>query len=115
MPAPRGSAAPVHEDIRDARAERHDHPCGPGGEREYGTAAAAGAAPGQHAAKSLQDRADDEANGRRIFAMEISPAYVDVAIDRWQPATGRNAILKGDGHPFAAVRQERLGADAEAA
>jgi DNA modification methylase len=25
-----------------------------------------------------------EANGRRVYAMEISPAYVDVAIERWQ-------------------------------
>jgi DNA modification methylase len=25
-----------------------------------------------------------EANGRRVFVMEISPVYVDVAIERWQ-------------------------------
>ena len=29
-----------------------------------------------------------EANGRRVFAMEISPAYVDVAVERWQAETG---------------------------
>jgi DNA modification methylase len=29
-----------------------------------------------------------EANGRRVFAMEISPAYVDVAVERWQADTG---------------------------
>jgi len=34
-----------------------------------------------------------EANGRRVFAMEISPAYVDVAVERWQAETGREAIL----------------------
>ena len=51
-----------------------------------------------------------EANGRRVFAMEISPAYVDVAVERWQAETGRDAILDGDGRSFAAVKAERLGA-----
>ena len=50
-----------------------------------------------------------EANGRRVFAMEISPAYVDVAVERWQAETGREAILDGDGRGFAAVKAERLG------
>ena len=50
-----------------------------------------------------------EANGRRVFAMEISPAYVDVAVERWQAETGQDAILDGDGRPFAEVRAERLG------
>jgi DNA modification methylase len=55
-----------------------------------------------------------EANGRRVFAMEISPGYVDVAVERWQAETGRDAVLDGDGRSFAAVKAERLGADAEA-
>jgi DNA modification methylase len=50
-----------------------------------------------------------EANSRRVFAMEISPAYVDVAIERWQAETGREAILDGDGRTFAEVKAERLG------
>jgi DNA modification methylase len=54
-----------------------------------------------------------EANGRRVFAMEISPAYVDVAVERWQAETGRDATLDGDGRTFAQVRTERLGNDAE--
>ena len=41
-----------------------------------------------------------EANGRRVFAMEISPAYFDVAVERWQADTGREAILDGDGRTF---------------
>ena len=49
-----------------------------------------------------------EANGRRVYAMEISPAYVDVAVERWQAETGRDAILDGDGRTFSAVRDERL-------
>jgi DNA modification methylase len=56
-----------------------------------------------------------EANGRRVFAMEISPAYVDVAVERWQAETGREAILDGDGRSFAAVKAERLGDKADAA
>jgi len=49
-----------------------------------------------------------EANGRRVFAMEISPPYVDVAIERWQADTGCEAILAGDGRTFAQLRTERL-------
>ena len=52
-----------------------------------------------------------EATGRRVFAMEISPAYVDVAVERWQGETGRDAVLDGDGRSFAAVKVERLGAE----
>ena len=51
-----------------------------------------------------------EANGRRVYAMEISPAYVDVAVERWQAETGRAAVLDGDGRSFAEVREERIGA-----
>jgi DNA modification methylase len=54
-----------------------------------------------------------EANGRRVFAMEISPAYVDVAVERWQAETGRDVILDGDGRSFAAVKAERLGRSAD--
>jgi len=50
-----------------------------------------------------------EANGRRVFAMEISPAYVDVCIERWQAEPGRDAILKNDGRTFAQVKAQRLG------
>ena len=50
-----------------------------------------------------------EANGRRVFAMEISPAYVDVAVERWQSETGNDAILDSDGRSFSAVKAERLG------
>ena len=50
-----------------------------------------------------------EANGRCVFAMEISPAYVDVAVERWQAETGWDAILDGDGRTFAEVKEERLG------
>jgi hypothetical protein len=44
--------------------------------------------------------------------MEISPAYVDVAVERWQAEIGRDAILDGDGRTFAQVSAERLADDA---
>ena len=40
--------------------------------------------------------------------MEISPAYVDLAVEPWQAETGRDAILDGDGRTFAEVKAERL-------
>jgi DNA modification methylase len=38
----------------------------------------------------------------RCYGMEISPAYVDVAIMRWEAFTGRKATLKATGETFAA-------------
>ena len=33
-----------------------------------------------------------ERTGRQCFAMELDPAYCDVAVRRWEIATGREAI-----------------------
>jgi hypothetical protein len=44
--------------------------------------------------------------------MEISPAYVDVAVERWQADAGRAAVLDGNGRSFAEMRQERIGTPA---
>ncbi len=44
---------------------------------------------------------------RRCYAMELSPAFVDVAVRRWETATGREATLEGSGQTFAAVATER--------
>jgi DNA modification methylase len=49
-----------------------------------------------------------ETTGRRVFAIEISPQYVDVAVKRWQTAAGKRAILDGDGRTFDEVTGERL-------
>lgn len=38
--------------------------------------------------------------GRSIHAIELSPAYVDVAVKRWQDFTGGQAVLEGDGSTF---------------
>jgi len=44
-----------------------------------------------------------EQTGRICYAMELSPAYVDVAIRRWQQFTGKQAIHAETGKPFAEV------------
>ena len=44
---------------------------------------------------------------RKCYAMEITPAFVDVAIRRWQTATGKSAILASTGKSFAYVSTER--------
>jgi hypothetical protein len=38
--------------------------------------------------------------GRRAFCMEIDPTYVDVAIERWQRFTRRDAVLEATGETF---------------
>ncbi len=48
-----------------------------------------------------------ERTGRRCRAIEISPPFVDVAILRWEKATGKEATLDGDGRTFAEVAAER--------
>jgi DNA modification methylase len=51
--------------------------------------------------------------GRSCFAIEIDPAYVDVAILRWQAFTGEDAKLDQDGRSFAEVAAERAKAPAD--
>lgn len=48
-----------------------------------------------------------EITGRCVLAIELSPAYVDVAITRWQNYTGREATLEATGETFAAVAAAR--------
>ncbi|MBP8302455.1 MAG: site-specific DNA-methyltransferase, partial [Planctomycetes bacterium] len=52
-----------------------------------------------------------ERTGRRCRAIEISPPFVDVAIRRWQRATGNEATLDGDGRTFAEIAVDRGLAD----
>ena len=49
-----------------------------------------------------------EMTGRSVHAIELDPAYVDVATQRWQAFTGQQAVL--DGKPFADVATERKSA-----
>ena len=41
-----------------------------------------------------------EQTGRRCYAMELSPQYVDVAVRRWQAFTGQRAVLESTGQYF---------------
>lgn len=44
---------------------------------------------------------------RRAFGMEIDPAYVDLAVQRWMALTGQDAVLEATGKTFAEVTQIR--------
>lgn len=48
-----------------------------------------------------------ERAGRICRAIEITPAYVDVAILRWQTLTGKPAILRSTGQTFAELAKAR--------
>jgi len=48
-----------------------------------------------------------EQNGLAVAAIELDPAYVDVAVKRWQDFTGETAILEGDGRIYDQLKQER--------
>lgn len=45
--------------------------------------------------------------GRRCRAMEISPGFVDVAVRRWEQATGKQAVLDGCEKGFTTISAER--------
>jgi DNA modification methylase len=49
-----------------------------------------------------------EMTGRACYALEIDPAYVDVAVRRWQKYTGQMARLQGDNRTFEEVAAGRL-------
>jgi DNA modification methylase len=51
-----------------------------------------------------------EMTGRACHAVELSPAYVDVAVKRWQDFTGQQAVLDGDGRPFHEIEEARRAA-----
>jgi hypothetical protein len=46
--------------------------------------------------------------GRRCFGLEYEPAFVDVAIRRWQGYASADAILEGDGRTFDEIAAERV-------
>jgi len=48
-----------------------------------------------------------EMSGRCCHAVELSPAYVDVAVLRWRAFAGQEAVLEGDGRPYHSVAAER--------
>jgi DNA modification methylase len=55
-----------------------------------------------------------EQTGRRALAIELEPAYVDMAVLRWQKFSGEEAMLDGTGQGYASVKETRDAAGAEA-
>ena len=58
-----------------------------------------------------------EMTGRTCIGLEISPAYVDVILRRWQHFTGRTAIHQASGQSFnerAAAQDRALSPAADA-
>jgi len=51
-----------------------------------------------------------ETTGRVCYGIELNPAYVDVAIDRWQQFTGAQAVLNGSDKTFDTLKGERVAA-----
>lgn len=49
-----------------------------------------------------------EKSGRECRAVEITPAYVDVAVIRWQEFTGQRATLEATGEEFDALREPKV-------
>ena len=50
-----------------------------------------------------------EKEARIALAIELEPAYIDVAVTRWQNFTGKQVVLDGDGRTFEEVALERAG------
>jgi DNA modification methylase len=48
-----------------------------------------------------------EMTGRVCHAIELNPAYVDVAVKRWQDFTGETAKLEQTGESFAEIHSRR--------
>ena len=47
-----------------------------------------------------------ETTGRHIYAIELNPAYVDVAVVRWQNFTGQKAIHEATGKTFDEMKND---------
>ena len=48
-----------------------------------------------------------ERTGRRARGIELDPAYVDVAVRRWQTYTGKAAALAATGETFETIEESR--------
>jgi DNA modification methylase len=48
-----------------------------------------------------------EMTGRHVYAVELSAAYVDVAVTRWQAFTGQDATLESTGKTFSEMKEDR--------
>jgi DNA modification methylase len=50
-----------------------------------------------------------ETIGRVCLGVELNPAYVDVAVERWQRFTGKAAVLDGSGEAFDDLKAKPSG------
>jgi DNA modification methylase len=50
-----------------------------------------------------------ERTGRRAYGIELDPAYIDVAIRRWQSYTGKGAKLATTGQSFEEIEEYQSG------
>jgi DNA modification methylase len=48
-----------------------------------------------------------EMTGRACYAVELAPAYVDVAVQRWEAFTGEKARQAVTGRTFSELSRER--------
>ena len=48
-----------------------------------------------------------ESTGRVCLGIELNPAYVDVAVERWQKFTGQEAVLETSGERFNNLKDNR--------
>ena len=48
-----------------------------------------------------------ETTGRVCLGLELSPAYVDVIVERWQGFTGNPATLAEDGRSYQEIKADR--------
>jgi DNA modification methylase len=55
-----------------------------------------------------------ERTGRKAHALEIDPAYVDVAVRRWQAYAGKSAVLAGSRETFETIEGRRIAKPAAA-
>ncbi len=55
-----------------------------------------------------------ERTGRKARALELDPAYVDVAVRRWQTYTGKAAVLAASGETFETIEEQRAAKPAAA-
>ncbi len=47
-----------------------------------------------------------ETTGRVCYGIELNPAYIDVAVQRWQKFTGKQALLEGTETTFDALKDK---------
>jgi DNA modification methylase len=48
-----------------------------------------------------------EKTGRHCYAMELTPVYIDVTVQRWQEFTGKQAIHEASGKTFDELKAEK--------